>query len=41
LCDVADENYQLASAEKGAAFAELAIAGTADHLRDFIENTET
>lgn len=38
LCDVADENYKLASAEKGAAFAELAIAGTARYLRDFIDN---
>ena len=38
LCDVADENYKLASAEKGALFAELAIAGTAAYLRDFIDN---
>ena len=38
LCDVADENYKLASAEKGARFAELAIAGTADYLRDFMDN---
>ena len=28
------------SAEKSAAFAQLAIAGTADYLRDFIENTK-
>jgi creatinine amidohydrolase len=38
LCDVADENYKLSSAEKGARFAELAIVGTADYLRDFIDN---
>lgn len=39
LCDVGDENYKLASAEKGAQFAELAIAGTADYLRKFIDST--
>ncbi|MDP6117929.1 MAG: creatininase family protein [Planctomycetota bacterium] len=40
LCDVAAENYKLASAEKGAQFAQLAIEGTAAYLKDFIENTE-
>ena len=38
LCDVGDENYKLASAEKGAQFAELAVAGTAAYLRDFIDH---
>ena len=38
LCDVAADNYQLASAEKGAQFAALAIAGTAAYLRDFIDH---
>ena len=38
LCDVATDNYQLASAEKGAKFAELAVEGTVNYLRDFIEN---
>ena len=38
LCDVADENYKLANAEKGAQFAELAIAGTTTYLKQFIEN---
>jgi len=38
LCDVATDNYKLASAEKGARFAELAIDGTAKYLRDFIDN---
>ena len=38
LCDVATDNYQLANAEKGAKFAELAIDGTAGYLRDFIDN---
>ncbi|MFH1566682.1 MAG: creatininase family protein [Gemmatimonadota bacterium] len=37
-CDVATDNYQLASAAKGARFAELAIAGTARYLRDFIDH---
>ena len=41
LCDVADANYKLASAEKGAAFAALAIEGTADYLRKFIDSTST
>ena len=36
LCDVAADNYELASAEKGARFAALAIEGTADYLRDFL-----
>jgi len=39
LCDVGAEDYKLASAEKGAQFAELAIAGTAAYLQDFIDNT--
>lgn len=38
LCDVADENYKLANAEKGAQFAELAISGTTTYLKQFIEN---
>ena len=38
LCDVATDNYALASAEKGAQFAELAIAGTAAYLQDFIDH---
>jgi creatinine amidohydrolase len=38
LCDVAADNYALASAEKGAAFAELAIAGTAAYLQSFMDN---
>jgi creatinine amidohydrolase len=38
LCDVAADNYELASAEKGKLFAELAVQGTAQYLRDFIEN---
>ena len=37
-CDVATDNYQLASAEKGAQFAELAIQGTAAYLQDFIDH---
>ncbi len=41
LCDVADDGYHLASPEKGAQFAELAIAGTAAYLKDFIENVPT
>jgi len=40
LCDVAADNYALASAEKGARFAELAVDGTARYLRDFIDNVE-
>ena len=40
LCDVAAENYKLASAEKGKQFAQLAIEGTTNYLRDFIANTE-
>jgi len=40
LCDVAVENYKLASAEKGKQFAQLAIEGTTNYLRDFIANTE-
>ena len=40
LCDVAADNYQLASAEKGAQFAELAITGTAAYLADFIDHVE-
>jgi len=39
LCDVGTESYKLATAEKGAAFAALAIEGTADHLRKFIDST--
>ena len=38
LCDVADENYKLASAEKGAEFARLAVEGTARYLRELIDN---
>ena len=38
LCDVGNENYRLASAGKGARFAELAVDGTAAYLRDFIDN---
>ncbi|MFP6589378.1 MAG: creatininase family protein [Candidatus Latescibacterota bacterium] len=38
LCDVAADNYALATPEKGAQFAELAVAGTAAYLQDFIEN---
>lgn len=38
LCDVGTENYRLAGAEKGARFAELAVAGTAAYLKDFIDN---
>ncbi len=38
LCDVAADDYHLASAEKGAQFAELSVAGTAAYLKDFIEN---
>jgi hypothetical protein len=38
LCDVAADNYPLASAEKGAQFAELSVAGTAAYLSDFIDN---
>ena len=41
LCDVAAENYKLASAEKGAQFAALAIEGTADYLRKFIDSTKS
>jgi len=40
LSDVGADNYKLASAEKGAEFAQLAIEGTAAYLKDFIENTE-
>ena len=39
LCDVAADNYELASAEKGAKFAELAIDGTASYLEEMIDNT--
>ena len=39
LCDVAADNYELASAEKGEMFANLAIEGTAKYLREMIENT--
>jgi hypothetical protein len=35
---VAADTYALASAEKGARFASLAIQGTADYLQDFIDN---
>ncbi|MEW6751339.1 MAG: creatininase family protein [Candidatus Latescibacterota bacterium] len=38
LCDVASDSYELASALKGAAFAELAVAGTAAYLRSFMDN---
>lgn len=38
LCDVATENYRLASAEKGAQFAALAVEGVAKYLQDFIDN---
>ena len=38
LCDVAAENYKLASAEKGAQFAALAVEGVVRYLRDFIED---
>jgi creatinine amidohydrolase/Fe(II)-dependent formamide hydrolase-like protein len=38
LCDVATDNYKLASAEKGAQFAALAIQGTAAYLQDFIDH---
>ncbi|MBI4551106.1 MAG: creatininase family protein [Candidatus Latescibacteria bacterium] len=38
LCDVADESYTKASAEKGAQFAALAVQGVTDYLRDFIRN---
>lgn len=37
LSDVAADDYELASAEKGAKFAELAIEGTAAYLKAFIE----
>ena len=37
-CDVAADSYGLASAEKGARFAALAVEGTAAYLRDFIDN---
>lgn len=37
LCDVGAENYRLASAEKGAQFAALAVEGVVRYLRDFIE----
>ena len=40
LCDVGAENYKLASAGKGAQFAELAIEGTAKYLENFISDTE-
>ncbi len=40
LCDVATGNYELASAEKGARFAELAVSGTARYLRDYMDNVE-
>jgi creatinine amidohydrolase len=36
-CDVASDSYRLASAEKGAQFAELAIQGTAQCLREFLD----
>jgi hypothetical protein len=35
---VAAENYKLASAEKIAQFAALAVEGVVRYLRDFIEN---
>lgn len=38
LCDVGNESYKEASAEKGAQFAALAVKGVADSLRDFIHN---
>jgi creatinine amidohydrolase len=38
LCDVASESYKLASAEKGAQFAALAVKGTVDYLLDFMEH---
>lgn len=38
LCDVAADNYDLASAEKGEKFAALAVEGTAAYLKDFIDN---
>jgi len=38
LCDVATEDYKLASAQKGAKFAQLAVEGSVDYLRDFIRN---
>jgi creatinine amidohydrolase len=40
LCDVAADDYHLASAEKGAQFAELSVAGTAAYLADFIDNVD-
>jgi hypothetical protein len=38
LCDVAADDYGLASAEKGAQFAELSVVGTAAYLKDFIDH---
>jgi creatinine amidohydrolase len=38
LCDVASENYALATEQKGAQFSELAVAGTAKYLQDFMDN---
>lgn len=38
LCDVAADNYELASAEKGEQFAALAVKGTAAYLQDFIDH---
>ena len=40
LCDVATDNYPLASAAKGAKFAQLAIDGTAAYLEEFIQHVE-
>lgn len=40
LCDVAAENYKLASAEKGAKFAALAVEGVVRYLKDFIGNVK-
>ncbi|MBI2503763.1 MAG: creatininase family protein [Candidatus Latescibacteria bacterium] len=39
-CDVATDNYKLASAEKGAKFAALAVEGVVRYLRDFIGNVK-
>lgn len=36
-CDVASDSYRLASADKGAQFAALAIQGTARCLREFLD----
>jgi creatinine amidohydrolase len=37
-CDVGEDSYQLASAQKGAQFAALAVTGVVRYLREFIEN---